>query len=131
MEMEYTLELPKKFAGDEIAEIIGEAASSIKWRYEEIPCFSVTRASQGPKIESYGIRVHKGGVLSRIRDRHIVFQVSSNDEGYHDYPEDRIRGDGVYSALVMYGYRISMDDLARFVGSFDSIVEEKMENSLK
>lgn len=131
MEMEYKLVLPKRFTGEEIAEMVSEAASIAKWRYEEIPCFTVTKASQGPVIESYGIRVHKNGVLSRIRDRHIFFQVSSNEDGYHEYPDDRIRDGEMYSALVMYGYRISLNDLGGFVGSLDSVMEERIEKSLK
>jgi len=131
MDMEYTVELPKRLTGDEVVDIVERTAAVMKWRYDEMPCFYVSKTGALPVLRSYRLEARKGGIFSRFRGGTIVFNASSDVDGHHEYPDDKIRRDGSYAALVMYGYGVDAVEMGKFMGGLKAVIEERMSDLLK
>jgi hypothetical protein len=131
MDMEYIVELPKRLTGEEVIGIVERTALVMKWKYDEMPCFFVSKTGAMPVLESYRLEAKKGGALSRFKKGSIVFSVSSAPDGHHEYPDDKIRRDGSYTALVMYGYGVDVVSMAKFMGGLKAVMEERMPDLLK
>jgi len=131
MDSEYVVELPMSMSGDEVVGLVEKAVSVAGWRYEETPCFYVPKTGAIAELKSYRLEARKGGIFSRVRRGGIAFCVSSDPDKHHDYPDDKIRRDGRYTALVMYGYGLGPTDMGRFAGNFKAVLEEEMQDMMK
>jgi hypothetical protein len=130
MDLNYRLELMKSFNGDEISEIVYNAAVRIGWRYDFRPTYKLTKAASSPILESREIMVHKRGLMSRMRDTYIGICVGDGEFLDAD-PDEVIRVDSEYSQIFLVTRGLRTKDIDKFTSSLTESIDDKLNETLK